>query len=152
MAVIAAPFAEDQAVRSSQAAGSPIGRNRFVQHEIRTNGKSVFYRRHAVGDGEDDRLGVGFSLAQLANQVAAALDVVAVDEDRVELAAVDGLPGGIGGGDRLHLNAHRFQHTSYNAQDFLIACEEERFQHHIQNLTLFTTGEQLTNVTAPSIK
>src|SRR6185503_6733050 len=96
MAMITTPFPQDEAMSGPQASRSSIRRDGLVQNEVRPNRERIVHAGDAVGDGKDDRLVVGFAFSQLANEVAAALHVVAVNEDGVEFSALDRLASRVG--------------------------------------------------------
>ena len=73
-------------------------------------------------------------MAEIAThrRVDGALPAIAIDEHSVEFAAPDCLASCVGGGNRLQFDGDCFQRPANDAQNFLVAREEESFQHHAQ--------------------
>src|SRR3954447_5274914 len=132
MAMVAAAFTQDQAMSRTQTTSCAIRGNRLFQYKIGAECKRLFHTGHAVGNGKDNGFCVGLAAPHFSDDFAPALYIVTIDEHSVEFAPPDGLASCVGGGNRLQFDGDRFQRPANDAQNFLVAREEESFQHHAQ--------------------
>src|SRR5215469_14006867 len=128
MAMIAAALAQDQALRRTNAAGGTLRRDRFIEHEIGAKFKSLLYRGLAVDQSKGNAALVGLSLAHGTENVGTLFGVVAVDQQRVILLAVERVASVVGRERKLDVDVGCIQNTAERTLDFTVAGEEESLE------------------------
>src|SRR5712671_5187476 len=101
MAMVAAALTQDQPMSRAQAAGRAIGGDGLVEHKISAECERFFHACDPVGNSKDNGFGIGLSAPHFPDDLAAALDVIAINKHGVEFAASNGLASCVGGGNRL---------------------------------------------------
>ena len=86
MAEVAALFPHHEIERGIKTAGGMQRSKRLLQNEVGSGLEGLLGGRLPIDHGKGYRLGIALGLAQRFQEVTAVLQVVAVDDDRIELA------------------------------------------------------------------
>src|SRR6266404_5370302 len=86
MAVIPAPFPHHEIESRIKTAGGVQRGERLLENEVSSRVEGLLGGRLSIDHGEGDGLGIALGLAERAQEIEAVLQIIAVHDDRVELA------------------------------------------------------------------
>src|SRR5690242_560107 len=126
MAMVAAAFAHDQALRRAHAARGPVERNWLIQHKVGAHFEGLLDTRLAAYDGKRNAALVGFALPQFAEHQTAIRHFVKVSQQSVIFAAQQDVAGLVSIVGKIQVNIGRVKDSAYRTMYFRVTAEEER--------------------------
>ncbi len=102
----------------------------FCRYEVGAHLKCLLGGRASVQNGEGDGVLVAGALAQAFQNAQSALQIVAVDENRVEFLGAQDFLSGTHAATHLDGNRQLLQRRLENSDNLEIPAEKQRFQLH----------------------
>jgi hypothetical protein len=130
MPEVPAPFPHHEIERRIEAARGMEGSQRLLKDEVGPILKGFLGRGLSIQHGKGDRLRIALSLAQRLQQIDAILQVVAVNDDRIELALSEQIAAGFGPFANVDVDGNLLQRGPQHREQAGILADEERFQIH----------------------
>src|ERR1700683_1014248 len=96
MPEVPAPFPHHEIERRVETARRMEGGQRLLEDEVGSKLKGLLGSGLSIQHGKGDRLRIALSLAQRLQQIDAILQVIAVNDDRIELALSEQIVAGFG--------------------------------------------------------
>ena len=131
LAEVAAALLQHEVQRGMKTARGIECADGFLQDEVSAHSEG-FLRggSMAVQDGEGDGVLVAGSVAESLQEGEASVEVVAVDDDGVELVGYEDVGSGAGFLADFHVNGKLFERGPENPDQFGVLAKQQRLQGH----------------------
>ncbi len=103
---------------------------RLLQNEVGSRLEGLLRGRLPIDHGKGHRLGIALGLTQRFQQITAVLQVVAVDDDRIELALHQHIVAGLDAWANLDIDRDLLQCRTQHGEQGGILADEKRVQIH----------------------
>jgi len=120
--------------RGIETTRSVQGAKRLLQNEVRSPFEGLLGGRLPIQNRERDRLAIALRLAQVSEKVDPALQVVAVDDDRVKLALRKQITCRLRISANLETNRDLLQRRIEYGSQSLVPTDEKRIQIHASSI------------------
>ena len=130
MAEVAATFSDHEVERRIKAARGMEGADRLLQNEVGSRVESFLCGRLPIQHRKGYRFGIALGLAKSLEEIESVLQIVAVDDDCVELALRQEIAAGMELGANYDIDGDILQRGTQYSKQIGVTAEEEGVQIH----------------------